>query len=83
MKTYKGLPSDFVPIEAFGELRSINIRGEVYLPKDYLLSLLSVRIKEIEQEKSTINEGTMSGQNKMNRLRGIQKELKQIIESFK
>jgi len=54
-----------------------------YISKDSLLSFLCSRIKEIEHEKSTINTNTMAGGNKINRLRGIQKELKQIIETFK
>lgn len=57
----------------------INADDLVYYSKDFIISVLSVSIKETEEELKTVNTSTMSGGQKANRLRGIKKELKYII----
>lgn len=53
-----------------------------YYSRDFIINLFSARVKEIEEEIKTINEYTMSGGQKVNRLRGIKKELKQWITTL-
>lgn len=48
-----------------------------YYSRNFLINLFTARIEEINQEIKTVNEATMSGGKKANRLRGIKKELKQ------
>lgn len=58
----------------------VNRLEKEYVSKESLLSFLFSRQKEIKEQKGKINTSTMKGSQDIHRLRGIEKELKLIIE---